>query len=165
MGTKIKNPLPRSLVTPPGCTMHLCGSRPNYLRGCSKGGGESCVEIFFFLQKKKYGWNYYFEDCIWNVIFFSQTLYLLKGTFDGLLLRSSSVSFKCQWGKKCYGVRAVTLWSNQIGTVRKRTSFISLQLLNNTFIQNSEQIITFARHKYRRVGVFRIKIRSLVQKL
>ena len=30
---------------------------------------------------------------------------------------------------------------------------------------NSEQIITFARHEYGRVWVFRIKIRSLVQKL
>ena len=30
---------------------------------------------------------------------------------------------------------------------------------------NSEQIITFARHEYGRVGVFRIKMRSLVQKL
>ena len=30
---------------------------------------------------------------------------------------------------------------------------------------NSEQIITFATHEYERVGVFKIKIKSLVQKL
>ena len=29
---------------------------------------------------------------------------------------------------------------------------------------SSEQLITFARHEYGQIGVFRIKIRSLVQK-
>ena len=40
-----------------------------------------------------------------------------------------------------------------------------LQLMNNTFSASAEQIMTFARNKYGRVGVFRIKMRSLVKKL
>ena len=31
--------------------------------------------------------------------------------------------------------------------------------------KSAEQIITFARHEYERVGVFKIKMRSLAQKL
>ena len=46
-----------------------------------------------------------------------------------------------------------TVWSNQIGTVRKRTLFINLH--STTYEQNnstsSGQIITFGRHKYGRI--------------
>ena len=51
------------------------------------------------------------------------------------------------------------VWSNQIGTVWKRTFLISLQIRIITFNQ-----IIFARHEYGRIEVFRIKMRSLVQK-
>ena len=50
----------------------------------------------------------------------------------------------------------------RIGIVRKRTLFISLQLISNTLKQIFEQMITFAKYDYGKVGVFRIKIRSLV---
>ena len=39
------------------------------------------------------------------------------------------------------------------------------QLMNQTLRKVSEQIITFARHKYGRVRYFRIKMRSLAKML
>ena len=42
---------------------------------------------------------------------------------------------------------------------------MSLQLVNHTFRKVQNKYITFARNEYGRVGVFRIKFRSLVQKL
>ena len=55
--------------------------------------------------------------------------------------------------------------NHQIRTVIKRTFFTSLQLMNNTFRQVLNEETTFAWQKYEWVGVFRIKVRSLVQKL
>ena len=48
-----------------------------------------------------------------------------------------------------------------IGTVRKLTLFISLQVMNKTFkqIQNKNK---FVRQEYGQIGVFNIKIRSLL---
>ena len=42
---------------------------------------------------------------------------------------------------------------------------MSLQLMTHMFITSYEQIINFARHEYERVGVFRIMMISLIQKL
>ena len=54
---------------------------------------------------------------------------------------------------------------NKIETVRKWTLFVSIQLMNPMFKTSFKQILTFARHEHGRVGIFRIKMRSLVQKL
>ena len=50
--------------------------------------------------------------------------------------------------------------SSKTYTVHEPTS-----LLNHLFEKSSERILIFARHEYGRVGVFRIKMHSLVQKL
>ena len=44
-------------------------------------------------------------------------------------------------------------------------TFMSMQLMNHTFRQVLNKNITFAEHEYGCVGVFRVEIRSLVQKL
>ena len=46
-----------------------------------------------------------------------------------------------------------TVCCNQIETVGKRTLFMTLQLMKEMFKTSSEQIITFAGHKYGRVEV------------
>ena len=52
------------------------------------------------------------------------------------------------------------MWCNQIVKVLKPTLFMSLT--DEPHVKtSSEQIITFARHEYGRVGVFKIKMRSL----
>ena len=57
-----------------------------------------------------------------------------------------------------------TVWCNQIGTVLTDT-FNEPTAYEQHDYTNSEQIINFARHEYEGVGLFRIKVRSLVQKL
>ena len=49
--------------------------------------------------------------------------------------------------------------SSKMGTFHEPTTF------EPHVLTNSEKTITFAGHEYGRVGVFRIKIRSSVQKL
>ena len=53
------------------------------------------------------------------------------------------------------------LWCNQIGTVKKNWHFSWAYNLWTTYLE--DKIITFARHEYGRVGIFRIKMWSLVQ--
>ena len=57
----------------------------------------------------------------------------------------------------------ITVCCNQIGTFRKHFSWV--YNLWTTRLEISEQIITFPRPEYGRVGVCRIKMRLLVQQL
>ena len=62
------------------------------------------------------------------------------------------------------GARKATAWCNQIGTVIKRTLFMSHNLWRTRW-DKSWKRISFTRHEYERVGVIRLKMIIFLQKL